>query len=117
MSLRDLTNTGDTMNKLLVVTALVALLAVGKWILRPGWKKWLLEHTWEKKIQNGVTFDQSLVFCGGAESFRVPRQAVEEEGTLSKIADFFQSGYKKVVSTANSYVETIKGLEIEDKLQ
>lgn len=66
---------------------------------------------------NVVTFDQSLVFCAGAESFRVPRQAAEEQGTLSQISNFFKSGYNKAVSTANRYVESIKGLEIEDKLQ
>lgn len=67
------------MNKLLVVTVLLALLAVG------------------------------------AESFRVPRQSDEEQGTVTKITDAFTSYYNKAVDTASGYLEKIRGLKIEEK--
>ncbi|XP_013872746.1 apolipoprotein C-II [Austrofundulus limnaeus] len=67
------------MNKLLVVTVLVALLALT------------------------------------AESFRVPRQAEEEEGTLSKITDTVKSYYDSALNTVSGYVESIKGLNLEEK--
>ncbi|KAM3614603.1 uncharacterized protein V6R79_016725 [Siganus canaliculatus] len=68
------------MNKLLVITVLVALLAVS------------------------------------AQSFRVSRQAEEEEvGTMTKIADTFKFYYTKAVNKASDCLETIKGLKLEEK--
>ncbi|CAK6959081.1 apolipoprotein C-II [Scomber scombrus] len=67
------------MNKLLVITVLVALLALS------------------------------------AESFRVPRQAEEEQGTLSKITDTIKSYYSGAVNTASGYLDDIKGLKLEEK--
>ncbi|XP_040022332.2 apolipoprotein C-II [Gasterosteus aculeatus] len=69
------------MKKLLVVTVLVALLALG------------------------------------AESFRMPRQAEveEDEGALSKITGTFMSYYDSAVNTASGYLDTIKGLKLEEK--
>ncbi|XP_040900679.1 apolipoprotein C-II [Toxotes jaculatrix] len=72
-------NTSDTMNKLLIITVLVALLAFS------------------------------------AESFRVPRQAEEEEGTLTKITSKVKSLYDSTVDTANGYLESIRGLKLEEK--
>nr|XP_046256768.1 apolipoprotein C-II [Scatophagus argus] len=67
------------MNKLLVVTVLVALLA-------------------------------------SAESFRVLRQAEEEEqGTVTKITSAARSYYNKAVNTASEYLESAKGLKLEEK--
>lgn len=60
-------------------------------------------------------FDASLLRRAGVESFRVTRQADEEQGTLSKIADTFTSYYNKAVDTASDYLERIKGLKIEEK--
>ncbi|XP_026173152.1 apolipoprotein C-II [Mastacembelus armatus] len=67
------------MNKLLVITVLVALFALS------------------------------------AESFRLPRQAQEEAGTLSKITDTVKSYYDTAVNTASEYLESIKGLKLEEK--
>ncbi|XP_028280357.1 apolipoprotein C-II [Parambassis ranga] len=67
------------MNKLLVVTVLVALLALN------------------------------------AESFRMPRQAEEEEGTLTKITGTIKSYYDGAVNTATGYLDSIKGLKLEEK--
>ncbi|XP_038566874.1 apolipoprotein C-II [Micropterus salmoides] len=67
------------MNKLLVITVLVALLALS------------------------------------AESFRVPRQAEEEQGTLTKITDSVRSYYDYFVNSASDYIESIKGLKLEEK--
>ncbi|XP_007557348.1 apolipoprotein C-II [Poecilia formosa] len=68
------------MNKLLVVTVLVALLAVN------------------------------------TDSFRLRRQvAEEEEGTLTKISDAVKSYYNSAVDTVNGYVDSIKGLKLEEK--
>ncbi|CAF95500.1 unnamed protein product [Tetraodon nigroviridis] len=67
------------MNKLLVCTVLLALLAVG------------------------------------VESFRVPRQTDEEQGTITKITDAFRTYYNKAVDTASGYLEKIRGLKIEEK--
>ncbi|CAG6014835.1 apolipoprotein C-II isoform 2-T2 [Menidia menidia] len=67
------------MNKLLVISVLIALLALS------------------------------------AESFRVPRQAEEEAGTLSKLTDAVKSYYDGAVDTVSGYVESIKGLKLEEK--
>ncbi|XP_072250032.1 apolipoprotein C-II [Leuresthes tenuis] len=67
------------MNKLLVITVLVAFLALS------------------------------------AESFRMPRQAEEEEGTLSKITEAVKSYYDGAIGTVSGYMESIKGLKLEEK--
>ncbi|XP_015227361.1 apolipoprotein C-II [Cyprinodon tularosa] len=67
------------MNKLLVVSVLIALLALS------------------------------------TEGFRLPRQVDEEEGTLSKISEAIKSYYGSALDTVNGYVDTIKGLKIEEK--
>ncbi|XP_054477951.1 apolipoprotein C-II [Anoplopoma fimbria] len=68
------------MNKLLVITVLVALLALN------------------------------------AESFRVSRQVEEEEeGTLTKLTGTIRSYYDTAVNTASGYLESIKGLKLEEK--
>uniref|UniRef100_A0A667XW51 Apolipoprotein C-II n=1 Tax=Myripristis murdjan TaxID=586833 RepID=A0A667XW51_9TELE len=74
-----LSTLSDTMNKLLAITVLVALLALS------------------------------------AESFRVPRQTPEEQGTLAKITDFIKFYYNQSVDTVSEYVENIKGFNIEEK--
>ncbi|KAK7157664.1 hypothetical protein R3I93_008992 [Phoxinus phoxinus] len=52
----------------------------------------------------------------GAESFRVPRQAEEEEkGTIATVVDSLKSYYDQSVDTASSYVESIKGYKLEEK--
>ncbi|KAG7216901.1 hypothetical protein INR49_001555 [Caranx melampygus] len=51
----------------------------------------------------------------GAESFRVPRQTEEEQGTLSKIADKVKAFYDSSVDTASEYLESIRGLKLEEK--
>ncbi|KAM8870595.1 apolipoprotein C-II isoform 2-T2 [Spinachia spinachia] len=72
-------NTRGSMNKLLVIAVLLALLAVR------------------------------------AESFRMPRQVEEDEGALSKITGTFRSYYDSAVNTASGYLDTIKGLKLEEK--
>nr|XP_033496059.1 apolipoprotein C-II [Epinephelus lanceolatus] len=72
------------MNKLLVITVLVALLSLS------------------------------------AESFRMPRQAeaVEEEeevGTLTKVSGTIKSYYNNAIDTASGYLDSIRGLKIEEK--
>ncbi|XP_030250521.1 apolipoprotein C-II [Sparus aurata] len=67
------------MNKLLVITVLVGLLALS------------------------------------ADSFRMPRQVEEEEGTISKITGTIRSYYDSAVNTATEYIESIKGLKLEEK--
>merc|ERR1711915_680267 len=69
----------NIMNKLLVVTVLVALLALS------------------------------------AESFRVPRQTEEEQGTLTKITEKLRAFYDSSVDTASGYLDSIKGLKLEEK--
>ncbi|XP_047454770.1 apolipoprotein C-II isoform X2 [Mugil cephalus] len=67
------------MNKLLVVTVLVALLALN------------------------------------AESFRVLRETVEEPGTLAKVTGTLRSYYDSALSTASGYLDSIKGMKLEEK--
>lgn len=62
-----------------------------------------------------ATFDLSVLRRTGAESFRVPRQTDEEQGTVTKITDAFRSYYNKAVDTASGYLEKIRGLKIEEK--
>ncbi|CAJ1062667.1 LOW QUALITY PROTEIN: apolipoprotein C-II [Xyrichtys novacula] len=83
------------MNKLLVITVLVALLSLN------------------------------------AESFRMPRQAVEdveppvkaeeaveeEKGTLTKFTDGVKSYYNSAVNTATGYLDSIRGLKLEEKVK
>ncbi|XP_039974256.1 apolipoprotein C-II [Xiphias gladius] len=68
-------NRRDTMDKLLVITVLVALLALS------------------------------------AETFRIPRQAEEEQGNLTKI----RSLYDSTLSSATDYMNSIRGLKLEEK--
>ncbi|XP_020506006.1 apolipoprotein C-II [Labrus bergylta] len=67
------------MNKLLVITVLVAILALS------------------------------------TESFRVRRQSEEEEGTITKITDTVKSYYDNTINTAKGYLESIRGLKLEEK--
>lgn len=65
-----------------------------------------------------LPIDPSDLFCAGAESFRVSRQAEEEEqGTLSKITDTVKSYYDSALTTASGYLDSIKGLKLEEKAQ
>ncbi|XP_012737209.2 apolipoprotein C-II [Fundulus heteroclitus] len=50
-----------------------------------------------------------------AESFRLARQAEEEEGTLTKISGAVKSYYDSAVDTVSGYVDSIKGLKLEEK--
>ncbi|XP_077384384.1 apolipoprotein C-II [Festucalex cinctus] len=51
-----------------------------------------------------------------AESFRMPRQAEDkEEGPLTKLCNTVKSYYSDAVNTVSDYVETIKGLKLEEK--
>lgn len=65
--------------------------------------------------QNVLTFRASGFFCAGAESFRVPRQTDEEQGTLTKITGTLRSYYDSAVNTASGYMDKIKGLKVEEK--
>ncbi|KAG8009921.1 hypothetical protein GBF38_014001 [Nibea albiflora] len=67
------------MNKLLVITVLVALLALS------------------------------------AESFRVARQTDEAEGTVAKVTNTVKSYYDSAVNAASGYLESIKGMKLEEK--
>ncbi|KAM6994291.1 apolipoprotein C-II [Tautogolabrus adspersus] len=67
------------MNKLLVITVLVAL------------------------------------FSLSTESFRMPRQAEEEQGTITKITGTVKSYYDNAINTASGYLENIRGLKLEEK--
>lgn len=77
---------GPNMNKLLVITVLAALLAIN------------------------------------AEGFRVARQVDEdvlepvvEEGTLTKMTNAVKGYYDNAVNTASGYLDSIKGLKLEEK--
>ncbi|KAM7383192.1 hypothetical protein PAMP_002864 [Pampus punctatissimus] len=50
-----------------------------------------------------------------SESFRMPRQAEEEEGTFTKISDTVKSYYNSAINSARGYVENVKGLKLEEK--
>ncbi|XP_051573883.1 apolipoprotein C-II-like [Myxocyprinus asiaticus] len=50
-----------------------------------------------------------------AESFRMPRQAEEEKGTIATVMDTLKSYYDKSIDTASGYVETIKDYKLEEK--
>ncbi|KAL2084274.1 hypothetical protein ACEWY4_019792 [Coilia grayii] len=50
----------------------------------------------------------------GAESFRLPRDA-EEEGTVTRVLDSVKSYYDQAVTKASEYLESIKGLKLEEK--
>ncbi|KAM6936326.1 apolipoprotein C-II [Lycodopsis pacificus] len=64
----------------------------------------------------GITVLVALLAVS-AESFRMPRQAVEEQeqGTLTKITDGIRSYYDSAVNTASGYLENIKGMKLEEK--
>ncbi|KAL1259440.1 hypothetical protein QQF64_010017 [Cirrhinus molitorella] len=51
----------------------------------------------------------------GAESFRVPREAEEEKGTIATVVDTLRSYYDSSIDTASGYVETIKGYKLDEK--
>ncbi|XP_031709318.1 apolipoprotein C-II [Anarrhichthys ocellatus] len=64
----------------------------------------------------GITVLVALLAVS-AESFRMPRQAEEEQelGTLTKITDGIKSYYDSAVNTASGYLENIKGMKLEEK--
>lgn len=62
-----------------------------------------------------VPFDPSYLACVGAESFRVPRQTDEDQGTVAKVTGTFKTYYDSAVNTASGYLERIKGLKLEEK--
>ncbi|XP_061633639.1 apolipoprotein C-II [Phyllopteryx taeniolatus] len=52
------------------------------------------------------------------EGFRMPRQVEEEEqGPLTTFTNGIKSYYSDVVNTVHDYVDTIKGLKIEEKIK
>ncbi|XP_076827487.1 apolipoprotein C-II [Brachyhypopomus gauderio] len=52
----------------------------------------------------------------GAESFRVPRLAEDEEkGTVDTVISTLKSYYDHSMDTVSGYVENIMGLQIEEK--
>ncbi|XP_062847965.1 apolipoprotein C-II [Trichomycterus rosablanca] len=52
----------------------------------------------------------------GAESFRVPREAEEEEqATVTTVLDTLRSYYDQSVNTASSYYDSLKDLKLEEK--
>ncbi|XP_072535127.1 apolipoprotein C-II [Salminus brasiliensis] len=56
------------------------------------------------------------VLALGAESFRVPRQAEEEEkGTVATVIGTLKSYYDQSLTTAGGYLDSIKGLKLEEK--
>ncbi|KAK2844834.1 hypothetical protein Q5P01_011493 [Channa striata] len=55
------------------------------------------------------------VLALSAESFRLPRQADEEQGTLTKLTDTVKSYYDSAVNTASGYLESIKSLKLDEK--
>lgn len=62
-----------------------------------------------------VPFDPSDLFCADAESFRLAREAEEEQGTITKVTDIVKSYYDSAINTASGYLESIKGLKLEEK--
>ncbi|KAK5861893.1 hypothetical protein PBY51_017332 [Eleginops maclovinus] len=80
------------MNKLLVITVLVALLAL-----------------------NAESFRVSRQTEEEVEVQRVEPVEPVEEGTLTKLTDAVKSYYAGAVNTASEYLENIKGLKLEEK--
>uniref|UniRef100_A0A4W5M8D3 Apolipoprotein C-II n=1 Tax=Hucho hucho TaxID=62062 RepID=A0A4W5M8D3_9TELE len=50
-----------------------------------------------------------------AQGLRLPRQAEEEQGTLEKLTSAVKSYYETSISTATSWLDSIKGLKLEEK--
>lgn len=99
------------MNKLLVMTVLVAFLALSECILRP-WKRISTYNKLSMSKCENIICDPPGPFCLGAESFRMPRQAEEEQGYLNKVIDSFRSYYEKALDSArwiHSKPETWEG--------
>ncbi|CAN9513800.1 unnamed protein product [Ophioblennius macclurei] len=59
----------------------------------------------------------SALLALNVEGFRMPRQVDEERGTITKLTDSIKSYYNSAVDTASEYVESIKGLKIEEKIK
>ncbi|XP_076136054.1 apolipoprotein C-II-like [Alosa pseudoharengus] len=51
----------------------------------------------------------------GAESFRMPRQTEEEEGTVATVLVTLKSYYDKGITSASGYLDSIKGMKLEEK--
>ncbi|XP_034089347.1 apolipoprotein C-II [Gymnodraco acuticeps] len=78
------------MNKLLVITVLVALLALNAESFR---------------VSRQAEDTQGVV----------QEEVVQEKGTLAKFTDTVKTYYSGVVNTANEYLENIKGMKLEEK--
>uniref|UniRef100_A0A665SVL8 Apolipoprotein C-II n=1 Tax=Echeneis naucrates TaxID=173247 RepID=A0A665SVL8_ECHNA len=57
------------------------------------------------------------LFALSAESFRLPRQTEEEQGTISAITDKIRNLYGNTVNTANEYLGKLKGMKLEEKVK
>merc|ERR1712126_108298 len=52
------------------------------------------------------------------ESSRLPRQVpAEEKGTLAGITDYVSSYYDESINTLSSYIDSIRGLKLEEKVK
>lgn len=100
------------MNKLLTITVLIAFLALGTYTQLDYYYVPIADNSVKWQWNIGQTFPPPA----GAESFRVPRQAEEEEkGTIATVVGSLKSYYDQSVGTASSYLESIKGYKLEEK--
>ncbi|KAL3059773.1 hypothetical protein OYC64_014383 [Pagothenia borchgrevinki] len=81
------------MNKLLVITVLVALLA-------PNAESFRVKR--QAEDTEGVVEE-------------VVPEVVEEQGSLAKFTDSVKTYYSDAVNTASEYLENIKGMKLEEK--
>ncbi|KAI9523996.1 hypothetical protein NQZ68_020957 [Dissostichus eleginoides] len=106
--------TSDTMNKLLVITVLVALLAPNAESFRVKRQTEDTEGVVEAEVVPEVVAEVEVEPEVVAEVEVVP-EVVEEQGSLAKFTDTVKSYYSDAVNTASEYLENIKGLKLEEK--
>merc|ERR1739838_848589 len=113
-------NSTDTMNKLFVITVLVALLAVntqGFRVARQAEEEVVAEAPAEEIVSEAPV--EEVVAEAPAEEVvaEAPAEEVvaEEAGTMTKMTNAVKYYYSGSVDTATSYLDSIRGLKLEEK--
>ncbi|XP_045064681.1 apolipoprotein C-II-like [Coregonus clupeaformis] len=97
------------MNKILVITVLIALLGLSAQGIR-------LPRQAEERAAEEAVIEEPAPVADVAEAAEVVEAAAAlEQGTLGKLASAIKNYYETSVNTATGWLENIKGLKLQEK--
>ncbi|XP_046892568.1 apolipoprotein C-II [Hypomesus transpacificus] len=110
------------MNKLLVITVLVALLAINAESFRVARQaegeiasEFEPEGTHSEVAEEGTHSEVAEEGTHSEVAEEGTHSEVAEEGTLSKISTSVKSYYDSSIDTASGYLDSLRGLKLEEK--